>query len=284
MSKLWLASVIGLVMAGCTDKDRVFVMTGEAMGTTWRIKSTEHPDEQRRDIDSMLERLDQDLSTWRTDSWVSRFNRAKAGTTMEMPEDVTALMHLSMDYHQSTEGRFDPTIGALIRVWGFGAWRKDWLGEPDGESVQKARDSSGFRHIRIHGRHVTKLHDGLMLDFSAIAKGYAVDRMGDILRKGGHANYVIEFGGDLLAHGHAPGRNGWAVQGPEWAEPKTLINQAVATSGSEHQFRGERSHIIDPRSGSPAPVGRPASALAPTCAEADALATAKIVENSRHKP
>lgn len=254
------------------------VLTGEAMGTTYRIKTVEKADAAMPAIQAMLTGLGRDLSTWRSDSWVAEFNRAAAGTTMEMPDSVAEMIGLSRKFHGQTEGRFDPTIGTLIRIWGFGAWRSEWRGEPTEEEVAAAREACGFRHFRIEDDKITKLHDGVMLDFSAIAKGHAVDLMGAILRDAGHADFIIEFGGDILANGNRPGGSGWMVGGPALGDPVTLHNEAMATSGSEYNSRGERSHVIDPRVGRPVPVGAPVSAIAPTCAEADALATAGMVE------
>ncbi len=270
-----------LSLSACDRSDRITILTGEAMGTTYRIKAVGRVGDVECPIHQMLKGLDQDLSTWRDDSWVSAFNRAPAGAIMQMPHTVADLMALSLEYHAQTDGRFDPTIGALIRVWGFGAWRGEWRGEPTAEEVEAARAACGFDHLHIDGNSITKRHGGLMLDFSAIAKGYAVDRMSEILRDAGYENHIIEFGGDVLASGHAPGRHGWTVAGPALGEPITLQNQAIATSGSEHQFRGGRSHVIDPRSGRPLAVGAPAAATATTCAGADALATAKLVSNNR---
>ncbi len=273
-----------LALANCDRGERVTILTGEAMGTTYRIKAVGTVGEAETSIHNMLLGLDRDLSTWRDDSWVAAFNRKPAGTVMEMPDSVMELMKLSRRYHQQTEGRFDPTIGALIRVWGFGAWRGEWRGEPTAEEIESARAACGFHHLHLDGNTITKRHGGLMLDFSAIAKGYAVDRMGGILRGAGCEHHIIEFGGDVLASGHAPGKSGWTVAGPALEKPITLSDEAIASSGSEHQFRGGHSHVIDPRSGRPLAVGAPAAARAMTCAEADALATAELVASAYEKP
>ncbi|HSP43657.1 MAG TPA: FAD:protein FMN transferase [Luteolibacter sp.] len=273
-----------LALANCDRGERVNILTGEAMGTTYRIKAVGGVGEAEASIHKMLQGLDRDLSTWRDDSWVAAFNRAPAATVMKMPDSVTELMKLSGRYNERTEGRFDPTIGALIRVWGFGAWRGVWKGEPTAGEIEAARAACGFHHLHIDGKRISKLHSGLMLDFSAIAKGYAVDRMGDILRDAGCEHYIIEFGGDILAAGHASGKSGWTVAGPALEKPITLSDEAIASSGSEHQFRGGHSHVIDPRSGRPLAVGAPAAARAKTCAEADALATAELVASAYEKP
>jgi thiamine biosynthesis lipoprotein len=271
------AAVLAMILVGCGGGDRTHVLTGEAMGTTYRIKTTEKADSAMPAIHAMLATLDRELSTWRGDSWMAEFNRAPAETAMEMPDSVAELIDLSRQFYAKTDGRFDPTIGALIQVWGFGAWKREWRGEPTDDELAAAREACGFHNLRIDGRNITKLHGGLMLDFSAIAKGHAVDLMGEILREAGHADFIIEFGGDILAHGNRPGGHGWTVGGPALGEPVTLHNEALATSGSEHNFRGQRSHVIDPLAGRPVPVGAPVSATAPTCTEADALATAKMV-------
>ena len=270
----WLVLIVMLVTS-CRRSEQVGVITGEAMGTTYRIKYVGEIDDPG--LDELLQQLDVELSTWRDDSWVAAFNRAGVGEAMEMPDSVVELIEISRRIHQQTDGRFDPAIGALIRVWGFGAWKKDWGGEPTPEAVAAARRASGIEHLHIDGRMLSKTRAGLMLDFSGIAKGYAVDRMAARLREAGCRNFVIEFGGDLIACGNAPGKHGWTVDGPSLKEPRQLSDEALATSGSEHHFRKGMSHVIDPASGVPVSVGPPVYAIAGTCAEADALATARLV-------
>jgi len=277
MKSVCLAWFAAVMCAGCRDNARVSIITGESMGTSYRIKHVGDEVPAKDDIDDMLADLDRELSTWRDDSWISEFNRAPAGTMMEMPGSVAGLLEQSKKLCDETGGCFDPTIGALIRVWGFGAWRNEWRGEPDAKTLAAAREASGFDQIRIEGRHITKLHSSLMLDFSGIAQGYAVDIMGAMLRDAGCRDFIIEFGGEVLANGHAPGKTGWTVHGPALETPVMLHNEAAATSGSEHQHRGKRSHVIDPRSGQPVQTGPPVTVTAATCAGADALATARLV-------
>lgn len=274
-----LLAIAVLLVAGCERSESTSIMTGEAMGTTYRIKYVGPLD--GLELESLLNRLDADLSTWRDDSWVARFNRAPAHQPMEMPESVRDLMALSQRLHAATEGRFDPAIGALVRVWGFGAWQREFRSDPTEKEIEAARKASGIHLLVIESDQLMKTHDGLMLDFSAIAKGYAVDRMAEALSAAGCEDFVIEFGGDLLAQGHAPEKNGWTVDGGALERPATLINEAVATSGSQHQSRGEMSHVINPLLGRPVPIDLAVSARASTCAEADALATARLVEGDR---
>lgn len=265
-----------LLVAGCERSQSISIITGEAMGTTYRIKYVGEIG--RLNFDKLVKQLDADLSTWRDDSWVARFNRAPVHQPMDMPESVRDLVVLSQRLHAETEGRFDPAIGALIQAWGFGAWRSEFRSDPTEEQIEAARKASGLHRLTVENDKLKKTRDDLMLDFSAIAKGYAVDRMADELLAADCENFIIEFGGDLLAQGHAPGKTGWTVDGPALERPVTLINEAIATSGSQHQSRGGMSHVINPLLGRPVSVGIAASARAPTCAEADALATARLIE------
>lgn len=267
-----------LLLAACEPRHSEEVITGEAMGTTYRIKHI--GDFDGRALQLLLEALEADLSTWRDDSWVARFNRAPAGEAMLMPESVRKLMALSQQLHAQTDGRFDPSLGALLKVWGFGAWQREFESDPSEEAVAVAQEASGLHRLIVKGERLTKTRDGLMLDFSAIAKGYAVDRMAKALIAAGCEDFLIEFGGDLLARGHAPGKTGWTVDGPALDGPIHLLDEAIATSGSEHQSRAEKSHILDPLLGRPVPAGAPVYARAASCAEADALATARYVESA----
>lgn len=274
-----LISGFASLLGGCSEPDSIEIHAGEAMGTSYRIKTVGRSEFAMGRIHDMLARFDRDLSTWRGDSWVARFNEAPAVAEMEMPQSVVELLEISRRLHEETAGCFDPTIGALIRVWGFGAWKHEWKGEPANAEIEAARAASGFKNLRIHGTQIAKLHDGLMLDFSAIAKGHAVDQMGTILREAGIENFIIEFGGDILASGNAPGKSGWIIAGTSLEKPIVLQNQAIATSGSDFNSRKHDSHILDPRSGRPVPPGPAVFATAPTCAEADALATAQFILN-----
>jgi len=270
-------AITTLLLAACEPGHEIGIITGEAMGTTYRIKHVGSVD--GLDLKPLLDRLDADLSTWRDDSWVARFNRAPAGEAMMMPQSVRELMALSQSLHAQTNGRFDPSIGALLKIWGFGAWQRAFKSEPTNEEVKAAREASGLHLLVVDNGALIKARDGVMLDFSAIAKGYAVDRMAEQLITKGCENFIIEFGGDLLARGHAPGKTSWAVGGPALEHSITLMNEAIATSGSKHQSRGGKSHVLDPLSGRPVPAADPVSARASSCAESDALATARYVEN-----
>lgn len=278
MIRLALLTMLAFLSGSCSRPAEPHIITGEAMGTTYRIKYTGPV--RHFAFGRLLATLDADLSTWREDSWVAQFNRSGSHEPMEMPHSVAELLALSSTLHPQTHGRFDPAIGSLIRLWGFGAWKQEGQPEPTPAQIDAARAASGFHLLEITGNQLRKKRDGVMLDFSAIAKGYAVDRMAALMRAAGCRDFIIEFGGDLLASGHAPGKSGWVVDGPSLKEPVTLVNQAIATSGSEHHFRGQLSHIIDPARGIPIPVAAPVSAIAHTCAEADALATARAVEQA----
>ncbi|MGB6220773.1 FAD:protein FMN transferase [Haloferula sp.] len=263
---------------GCREAGKTVVFTGEAMGTSYRIKCAGGKGFDTGAIDVLCDQLDEELSTWRDDSWVSRFNAAPAATRFVMPEHVEELLKLSKAITEETHGRFDPTAGALVKLWGFGAWKNEWTGEPSDGEVSAALEASGFGNLQIDGHQIMKSSSQLMLDFSGIAKGYAVDQMAGLLREDGYRDFVIEFGGEVFASGAAPGKDHWTISGPAQGSRLQLRNEAAASSGSEHQHRGMWSHVIDPRNGRPIRVGPPVTVRARTCARADALATATLVK------
>ncbi|BCX46107.1 thiamin biosynthesis lipoprotein ApbE [Haloferula helveola] len=277
MKAAFVFPVALLLLTACRDPERVRVLTGEAMGTTYRIKYVGDAEFDVSRIEVLCDGLDRDLSTWRDDSWVSRFNAAAAGSGHEMPDSVAELLELSSRLSEETEGRFDPTIGALVKLWGFGPNRREGWEKPTQEEVDAALGACGFRNLVIEGARVAKRNGDLMLDFSAIAKGYTVDRMADLFRDSGYRNFVVEFGGEIYASGAAPGAEGWVVGGGSLESGIVLTDEAVATSGSEHQSRGFWSHIINPRTGWALPPGEPVTVRAESCARADALATAGFV-------
>jgi len=278
-----LMTAAALHASGCERSAEPRVLTGESMGTTYRIRIDARRDAAaaRRAVEVVLGELDAALSTWRPDSWVSRFNRNRSTAAQPVPGAVWPLLLESQALARETGGRFDITVGPLVERWGFGPSRHDGP-NPGDEEIRALLERCGHRKLRLdrRTRRLAKTHPAMALDFSAIAKGYAVDRIAAALDALGHERYLIEFGGDLRASGAPPGSSGWRVAVPGRSEPMVMRSGALATSGPEHQNRGGRCHLIDPRTGRALPVAAPVTARAATGARADALATARAVEQA----
>lgn len=204
------------------------------------------------------------------------------------------LLQLSKTIHQETNGAFDITVAPLVNAWGFG-FKHQQL--PNQQQVDSLRKLMGMRYILINNENgktiVSTRHPHLMLDFSAIAKGYGSDVVADLMKRHGIKNYMIEIGGEIVASGLNEKRLPWKIGVTKPNDNKTeeneelqtvlnITNKAMATSGNYRNFyyRGKKkfAHTIDPRTGYPVQHSLlSATVIANSCAEADAYATAFMV-------
>ena len=284
---LWL-------LASCQQPQQIHLLSGETMGTTWSVKLVDLPagvtlTQVRDDIELLLESINRQMSTYRADSDISRFNQAEAGSWQVLPTDFRRVMRYSLQLAQDSGGAFDPTIGPLVNLWGFGPDPKREEPPPDAALAQ-VRERVGWQKLAWRESDRALLQPGgVYVDLSAVAKGYAVDKVADLLQGKGIRNLLVEIGGELRAHGSKPAGQPWkvAIEKPlpgirEVARVVAMRDLAIATSGDYRNYfqSGERrySHIIDPRTGYPvAHRVVSVSVLHSRCAEADALATALTV-------
>lgn len=299
-ARLCITSLYLAALTACDQKpqshDDVIQLTGEAMGTTYTIQcdilSDTSKDQLQTEIDTYLLSIEEELSNWREDSWITKFNNSPAHKEIDIPEHAFRVLKLSLDLAQQTQGALDPTVSPLVELWGFGVQPTE-RSLPTEASILETTQRCGYARLRINDdkRQLSKTIDGLELNLSAVAKGDAVDRICDQLEQLGATNYLVEFGGEVRAQGTnqkaEPWRVGIAQPNAHFNEQQShqavpLNNAALATSGSYQQSRrinGKTyTHIIDPRTGYPINhLTRSASVRAPSCAIADGLATACMV-------
>jgi thiamine biosynthesis lipoprotein len=233
-----------------------------------------------------IDRLEAQLTVYRDTSEVSRLNRAAPHAAIPVEPGLFELLQTARRVYDETEGAFDPTAGALIKAWGF--YRGPRRVPSDAER-QAALGHVGMRHVVLdpERRSVLYLRPGLELNLGAIGKGYALDRAAEIMRQRGNLCGALLHGGhsSVYAIGYEPGdERGWAVALSHPWEPGRRVallrlrDRALGTSAATFRYlehEGRRlGHILDPRTGWPAERVALASAVAPTAAEADALATA----------
>lgn len=242
----------------------------------------------------LVEEIESRLTIYRPTSDVSRLNRTAAASPQAVDEDLFLLLQRCQELHDRTAGGFDVAVGPLVRAWGFHQ-RQGRV--PDPRSLETAMEQSGMGRVRLDAMAKTVRFDreGVELNFGAIGKGWALDRVMDRAFE----RLASPAGLDLLIHGGQSsvrasgnqatltGRRGWRVGLAHPLKPGrrlatfVLENRALGTSGSGTQFfvdRGRRlGHILDPRTGVPAEGVISATVLAPTAAEADALSTALYV-------
>lgn len=267
-------------------------LQGPTMGTAYRVTVPRASPADRprveRAVRQELERVDALMSTYRTDSELSRFNTHALTTPYRISEETFAVLAAAQAVSEATDGAFDITVGPLVDAWGFGPDRR--AVPPGPEEVARLRLRIGWRKLELDGRErtVRKTAPELQCDLSALAKGYAVDRVAGMLESQGWRNYLAEVGGELRARGANETGQPWRVgierPGPPGGPPHRILrlrDTAVATSGDYRNFRevdgARHSHILDPRTGRPT-AGRVASAtvLDASAMRADAFATALL--------
>ena len=282
-------------LAGCAQRPVARTFGGDALGTFYSVqyKSARQVDEQRlhAEVAGVLEDFESELSNWRTNSWISSFNAAPAGVAVPVPEHAFAVLRLCLELAEHSGGRFDPTIGPLVELWGFGTQRHDSI--PNAAEIERALQRVGWSKLALDHEHrtLTKTQDGVQLNCSAVAKGYAVDLVATRLRTLGIENHLVNIGGEIAARGSKPGGAPWMVAVPQPSAAGglapvdrvlSLTNRCVATSGHSQRYlesEGQRfTHILDATTGRPVPAGAGSvTVLAPTCALADGLATLALI-------
>jgi len=270
------------VIAGVDRAARVIDLAGETMGTVWRVRCAVSAG---FDIEGLraatvrrLAGLVAQMSHWQSDSLLSRFNRALAGSWTRLPRDFASVIAASFDIAARSDGAFDPAIGRLVDLWGFGP--RPYTRVPSDEAVAAALHVSGWRRL-VYDRAAGWLRQpgGIALDLSGIAKGYAVDAVARLLWEQDVAHALVEIGGECLGIGVRPDLDPWWVDieappGTDIAPLRVALHGlSVATSGD--YVRGR--HTLDPRTGHPVDAVISLSVLNPSAMIADGWASALTV-------
>ena len=295
----------GLV-PGCAQVPEEVLLQGPTMGTYYRVRVVAEAGDQdaiQGLAEERLDAVDRAMSTYREDSEVSRFNRLGAGESLVFSEETWAVLELAWRVREESGGAFDPTVGPLVDAWGFGAPGRNAEPTPVADDrLAEMRGSIGAIELLSQERRVLKLEDGAALDLSAIAKGWATDRVSEALSHAGFANHLVEVGGEVRTAGHSPAGDAWRIaierppvratdSPPSAPEDRTqsglqrilpFFDGSLATSGDYRNYwerDGVRySHTIDPRTGGPVEHAlASASVLHTSCALADAYATVLMV-------
>ena len=285
----WMLVLMAMAMASCAKTPENYIRNtnaGGALGTTYSIiYLADRQLDYKREIDSVFKVVNQSLSTYIPTSDISRINQGEDVIVDQMFKEVFAL---SNEIYDKTNGYFDPTVGILVNAWGFGPEKKIAM---DSTKVDSLMQWVGLNKVCLTPEnHLIKQYPNTYLDFNAIAKGYAIDRLAKMMDQKGIDDYLIEVGGELVGKGiNQIKRKPWVVgiddpQVEEGRRLKLLIHlkdRALASSGNYRKFRidsitGEKYvHTIDPKTGytkNSKTMG--VTVLASSCAEADAYATA----------
>jgi FAD:protein FMN transferase len=270
-----------------------FRIDGRTQGTTYRVRAfggDPAPTTQesvRGRVDAELRRIDELMSAWRDDSEIERFNQGPADVPFLLSPETARVLEQAERIWRATHGAFDPAIGRVIRLWGFGgAPRRSDV--PSQEDIRAALLAGGFANVEREGRTMIKRRAGLCIDLSGIAQGFAVDRIFDLMTGLGYRSVLVEIGGEVRAGAPPPREGAWRIglEEPDGsgALHATLAvrDAAVSTSGdyrAAFETGGMRfSHIIDPHDGWPIRTGvASATVVARDSTTADALATGLMV-------
>lgn len=284
--------------AGCrpADSTREFRFQGSSMGTTFEVKVVASPfPEQRREavreaVQAQLRDVDGKMSTYREASEISRLNRSRETIPQPLSRETFTVLAEALRISRVTEGAFDITVGPLVNAWGFGPAPHP-TSLPTAAEIEQLKLRSGWAKIELHPRDSTilKKEPSLYLDLSAIAKGYAVDRISEVLAEMNLTRHMVELGGEVRTSGLNAGGNPWRIAiekpvsgGRAFQRILPLENLALATSGDYRNFRraedGDLSHTIDPRTGRPVRHELASvSVVDASCMRADGYATALMV-------
>jgi thiamine biosynthesis lipoprotein len=282
---LLIVTIITLIPKNDAGKVRHF--TGLTMGTiAYNVKIVEASSDYTASVDSLLESFNLSLSTYIPESEISQFNQSnELLNPSKLFKDVLEKSWVVFD---KTNGAFDPTVGPLINLWGFGPKKERQV--PDTSVVDSTLLLVSLDKVKSMPNKISK-DEYVQLDFSAIAKGQAVDEVAKWIESKGHNNYMVEIGGEVRCSGTNEKGNLWAIgiEDPlvSLMERKLLAiakleNRALATSGNYRNYY-ERdgqlyAHIVDPRTGYTANHNLlSASVFASDCMTADAYATAFMV-------
>jgi FAD:protein FMN transferase len=290
--RLLIPLLAALTLAACEKPDPTVRFTGSTMGTTYDLKLVPAPGQTipsdfQAQIDRLLTRINQQMSTYDPDSELSRFNRNPSTDWVAVSPELLEVVTEALRVSELSSGAFDVTVGPLVNLWGFGP--KPRREEPPADrAIAQARERVGYwrLHARAEPPALKKDRADLYVDLSAIAKGYGVDQLTALVETTGIQDYLVSIAGDLRVRGQNGQGQPWTIAiekpVPGQRAVERLIrpgDRGVSTSGDYRNFfeqEGRRySHIIDPRTGRPVPQTLASvTVLGDRSMEADAIATA----------
>lgn len=297
-SREWLFTFLGgfclFALLGCIERDLSIQLAGETMGTSWHVTVVPDADSPeaailQQGIEAVLEEVNESMSTYRSDSEISRFNHFETDDWFPISSEFYYVLSTAMAIGWQSDGAYDVTVGPLVDLWGFGAAGPVGT-RPTDDTVTNVLERVGQDHLRLDGDGPRLLRrSDVELDFSSIAKGYAVDRIAQWLDANGLDRYLVEVGGELRLAGMSGRGDPWhiAIERPDSSTREaekgvSLSDVGLATSGDYRNFfviDGQRfSHSIDPRRGYPVAHDLVSvTVIHPSAMIADAWATALVV-------
>lgn len=282
-----LCLIIGSVLIIRHNQDMPYQHdSGMIFGTVYNI-TYQSDANLKTEIEAALQQVDKSLSPFNQHSIITKINNNQSMETDKMFRNVFLLAH---KISEETNGAFDITVAPLINLWGFG-FKKGT--NPDPNTVDSIMQFVGYKKVTLQKDKVVKNDPRLMLDCSAIAKGYGCDVVANLLKRKEIRNFMVEIGGEVVTYGKNQQKEDWRIGVIKPTDDSLntkqdlqavlrLTNKALATSGNYRNFYykdGKKyAHTVDPQTGYPVQHNiLSATVVAPTCAEADAYATSFMV-------
>ena len=269
------------------------------MGSTYTVKivgvemSAARVEALTKEIDLCLSNVNNQISHYQPESELSRFNRVPARQPFPVSAGFQRILRHCFDLNRRSDGAFDPTLGPLINLWGFGE-KTEVRAVPSAEDLRATLARTGCRHLALTARgELVKDIPDLALNLSSPAKGYGVDEMGRVLLAHGLTNHYVAISGDIFTSGHnakgQPWQVGISAPIPDWRPGDPLVtvlalsNRAVSTSGDYQKYlmddQGRRlGHIFNPKTGWPVQHNLGGvTVVAADCISSSSLATTAFV-------
>ena len=281
-----------VVLSACGNGDSMESFGGPTMGSTYSIKYVRRAGlpaaaDVRAEVEKILADIDRQLSTYRSDSDIERFNDLPANRCQKMPASILKLIRVGEQLSEQSEGSYDLTVEPLLNLWGFGPQGREEK-VPAEQALAQARQRVGYQHLRIEGDQLCK-DAAVEVDFNSIAAGYAVDTIAARLEALGIHDYLAEATGELKAAGKKLDGSPWRIALEEPRDDQQVAERVVAvdgfglsTSGDYRNYfeqDGRRySHTFDARTG--APVSHSLASVTvihPSALMADGLSTLLLI-------
>ena len=285
-----IISFLSLLLISCNvDSSFYKRIQGDALGTTYKVivQSEYNSSLIKQSIDSIFEVVNNSMSTYRTNSIISRVNRSQ--NPVEVDSHFIEVFKKSQEIWKLSNGYFDPTAGSIVNLYGMGP-------NTNVQSINRYKIDSVMQYVGLdkvyldQQNRIVKAKRGVYIDFNAIAKGYSVDLIKDLLMQINSENFLIEVGGELITMGKNEKNKKWkvAIQNPidlsSYYSEISLDGMSLATSGNYRKFRmdsqtGARyAHIVNPINGESMTNNiLSASVVSSSCIEADAWATSLML-------
>ena len=291
----YLVFILTMVMVACQPSvnEKVYLIEGEAQGSTYHIKYIAERDENLKPaIDSILQVIDRSMSTYRPDSAISKINQGD--TTVVVDQHFRKVFEASQQIWQESEGLFDPTVGVLVNAWGFGKQKISEADLPTDKKIDSLRKYVGFDKVALTEKNlIKKRYTEILFDFNAIAQGYTSDVVANYLSARGIKNYIVEIAGEMYLKGkNTVEDKSWTIGVENPLKPlddRDLVatiqftNQGLATSGNYRKVWTDSNgrkyvHSINPLTGRATQSDvLSATVVAPSTMLADGYATMFMV-------